>query len=186
MGPQPASVPVEARGALPLLSRLAPLHSAAVAARGHQATSLGIKISIVVDVFSSVPAARRKRQRDGLMAVSSAGRQGGAVGGQLWLCRHPAACLTSAGYRLPCQSVGGSSGAKDQSHSAAIAERHRDQVCERNDPAILASGRVFERRLDGRTQRDPLSAPGTCPMIWQASAAYGRGRRFADGADVGF
>ena len=136
--------------------------SAAVAARGHQATSLGIKISLVVDVFSSVPAARRKRQRDGLMAVSSAGRQGGAVGGQLWLCRHPAACLTSAGYRLPCQSAGGSSGAKDQSHSAAIAARHliatKSEVCETNDPAILASGRVFERRLDGGTQHGPLSA----------------------------
>ena len=108
MGPQPASVPVEARGALPLLSRLAPLHSAAVAARGHQATSLGIKISLVVDVFSSVPAARRKRQRGDLMAVSTAGKQGGSIGGQLRLCRHQVVCLASAGYRLPCRSPGGS------------------------------------------------------------------------------
>ena len=113
MGPQPASMPVEARGALPLLSRLAPLHSAAVAAQWHQATCLSIKSSTVLAISASVPAARRKRQHDGLMAVSSAGKQGGAVGGQLWLCRHSTACPTSTACRRSCQSPGGSSGSKD-------------------------------------------------------------------------
>ena len=108
MGPWPASIRYEVRGALPLINRLDPLHSADVAAQWHQATSLGIKFSTVLVVFSSVPAARRKRQHDGLMAVSSAGMQGGAIGGQLWLCRHSIACLTSTAYRLPCQSTGGS------------------------------------------------------------------------------
>ena len=38
-------------------------------------------------------------------------------------------------------------------HLRTYSERHRDQVCVTNDPAILASGRVFERRLNGGTQR---------------------------------
>ena len=95
MGTWPASIRGEVRRALPLLNRLDPLHSAAVAAQGHQATCLGIKSSTVLVVSTSVPAARRKRQRGDLMAVSSAGKQGGAVGGQLRLGRHPTACLRS-------------------------------------------------------------------------------------------
>ena len=102
MGTWPASIRGEVRRALPLLNRLDPLHSAAVAAQGHQGTCLGIKSSTVLVVSASVPAARRQRQRGDLMAVSSAGKQGGAVGGQLRLGRHPAACLTSTAYRLPC------------------------------------------------------------------------------------
>ena len=108
MGTWPASIRGEVRRALPLLNRLDPLHSAAVAAQGHQATCLGIKSSTVLAISASVPAARRKRQRGDLMAVSSAGKQGGAVGGQLRLGRHPTACLTSTAYRLPCRSTGGS------------------------------------------------------------------------------
>ena len=108
MGTWPASIRGEVRRALPLLNRLDPLHSAAVAAQGHQGTCLGIKSSTVLVVSASVPAARRKRQRGDLMAVSSAGKQGGAIGGQLRLCRHQVVCLTSAACRLPCQSTGGS------------------------------------------------------------------------------
>ena len=108
MGTWPASIRGEVRRALPLLNRLDPLHSAAVAAQGHQGTCLGIKSSTVLVVSASVPAARRQRQRGDLMAVSSAGKQGGAVGGQLRLGRHSEACLTSTAYRLPCRSADGS------------------------------------------------------------------------------
>ena len=45
MGTWPASIRREVGRALPLLDRLDPLHSAAVAAQGHQATCLGIKSS---------------------------------------------------------------------------------------------------------------------------------------------
>ena len=129
MGTWPASIRGEVRRALPLLNRLDPLHSAAVAAQGHQGTCLGIKSSTVLVVSASVPAARRKRQRGDLVAVSSAGKQGGAVGGQLRLGRHPAACLRSDACRLPCRSACGSSGSKDQGHSTSIAERLRSHVC---------------------------------------------------------
>ena len=107
MGTWPASIRGEVRRALPLLNRLDPLHSAAVAAQWHQGTCLGIKSSTVLVVSTSVPAARRKRQRGDLVAVSSAGKQGGApVGGQLRLGRHPARCsMPEVGRMSPALPV---------------------------------------------------------------------------------
>ena len=105
MGTWPASIRGEVRRALPLLNRLDPLHSAAVAAQGHQGTCLGIKSSTVLVVSASVPAARRKRQRGDLMAVSSAGKQGRRRGGRrsakAWQTSHSMPDLGRIPFALP-------------------------------------------------------------------------------------